>query len=560
MVKPMEMRTTQPNNNKYYIRKASGGYNGAVKGSPTIKGADVLCNCVGYANGRFGEIQNLGYIKYQLVCNAENFIEKAKAFGLEISPVPVLGGIMVWQKGATLSGNDGAGHVAVVEKVISANQIITSESGWATFAFRTITRTNDNGRWGISSAYKFRGCIVNPAIGKKGVEEIKSVTVDGEWGIMTTMLSQKVMGTTQDGIVSGQKTSCKKYLPNADTSSWEFSINGKGSALIKAIQKLIGANIDGIAGQNTIKALQRFLRTQGLYASSIDGVMGALTVRAWQKYINEHGKESETPKDDAKPEQKGYSGEFPNITVKTTEMVGRGKDIIAKAEEYAWPYGTASSKYSYKNGSPKSAYKTALKKFMKKTAKVSLSDCGYFVSTCVRASGISDTFLALKGTKEAFPSVPSTMQIVHNGKKVPDGFLKAGDIIRYKKTNGNQHTLIYYASGKIAEAGREHQFPAIEKDTKKYNASNVKLSTLQVIRAKSAIKEVTRSYLEKGDTGAEVKKLQQFLIWYGIKLTADGIFGDDTEKAVKQFQTAHGLTPDGKVGSATLAKMKAVKK
>lgn len=555
----MNMRTTQPKNNKYYIRKASGGYNGAVKGSPTIKGADVLCNCVGYANGRFGEIQNLGYIKYQLVCNAENFIEKAKSYGLTISPVPVLGGIMVWQKGKTLSGNDGAGHVAVVEKVISANEIITSESGWASFAFRTITRKNDNGRWGIGSAYKFRGCIVNPAIGKKGAEEIKSVTVDGEWGMNTTLLSQKVMKTTQDGHVSGQRTSCKKYLPNADTSSWEFSINGKGSPLIKAIQKLVGASADGIAGQGTVKAMQKFLKAQGLYTGSLDGVMGAGTVKAWQKYLNKHGKESETPKEDAKPEPKGYSGEFPNVTVKVTETVDRGKDIVAKAKEYAWAYGTASSKYSYKNGSPKSAYKTALKKFMNKTAKVSLSDCGYFVSTCVRASGVSSDFLALKGTKESFPSVPSTMQIVHKGKKIPDGFLKAGDIIRYKKSSG-QHTLMFYATGKIAEAGREHQFPAIEKDTKKYNGSNVKISTLQVLRAKPTTKQVTRSYLQKGDTGAEVKKLQQFLTWYGIKLTADGIFGDDTEKAVKQFQTANGLTADGKVGSATLAKMKAVKK
>ena len=71
-----------------------------------------------------------------------------------------------------------------------------------------------------------------------------------------------------------------------------------------------------------------------------------------------------------------------------------------------------------------------------------------------------------------------------SGKKIPDGLLQAGDIIRYKKTNGHQHTLMYYGNGKIAEAGRENQFPAIEKDTKKYNASNVKLSTRQVIRAK----------------------------------------------------------------------------
>ena len=44
------MRTSCPNNNKYYIRQANGGYNGAVQGKPTKAGANVLSNCVGYAN------------------------------------------------------------------------------------------------------------------------------------------------------------------------------------------------------------------------------------------------------------------------------------------------------------------------------------------------------------------------------------------------------------------------------------------------------------------------------------------------------------------------------
>ena len=59
---------------------------------------------------------NKGYIPYQLVCNAENFIEKAVTYGLKISSTPTLCGIMVWQKGS-LSSGDGAGHVAVVERI-----------------------------------------------------------------------------------------------------------------------------------------------------------------------------------------------------------------------------------------------------------------------------------------------------------------------------------------------------------------------------------------------------------------------------------------------------------
>lgn len=160
----MKMRTTKPSKNKYYIRQASGGYNGAVQGKPTDKNANVLSNCVGYANGRFNEIIGENKCKYQLVCNAENFIEKAKALGLKISDKPVLGGIMVWQKGNTLSGNDGAGHVAIVEKIIDDETIYTSESAYGGKAFYNATRKNTNKNWGMSSPYKFRGCIINPAV------------------------------------------------------------------------------------------------------------------------------------------------------------------------------------------------------------------------------------------------------------------------------------------------------------------------------------------------------------------------------------------------------------
>lgn len=189
----MNVRTTKPTSgNKFFITKSKGGYSTCIQGSPTDSQCNVLSNCVGYACGRFNEI--IGAMKYpSLNCNAENFIERAKnTYGLEISSVPTLGGIMVWQKG-TLSGNDGAGHVAVVEKIIDSNTIYTSESGYGGSAFWNSTRRNTNGRWGLGSAYTFRGCIVNPAIGKvvaptptpsakKSINEVAKEVIRGEWG------------------------------------------------------------------------------------------------------------------------------------------------------------------------------------------------------------------------------------------------------------------------------------------------------------------------------------------------------------------------------------------
>lgn len=196
------MRTSKPSaGNKFYNNGNNGGYSWCINGNPTDKGCNVLANCVGYACGRFNEI--IGSMKYKaLCCNAENFIERAKQAGLQVVSYPTLGGIMVWQKGSTLSGNDGAGHVAVVERIDSANQIYTSESGYGSSAFWNSIRRNDNGRWGLGNGYTFRGCIINPVIGdihyvapvkpqpstpssdinNKSVDELAKEVINGKYG------------------------------------------------------------------------------------------------------------------------------------------------------------------------------------------------------------------------------------------------------------------------------------------------------------------------------------------------------------------------------------------
>lgn len=157
------IRTTKPSNNKFYMTTDKGGYSQCVKGSPMDPNANVLSNCVGYACGRFNEV--IGEMKYpRLYCNAEKFIEAAKEYGLEISTKPVKGSILVMQKGATLSGNDGAGHVIFVEEVYDDNHIYTSESAYGGTAFYNCHRYNTNGRWGMGSGYSFRGFIVNPYV------------------------------------------------------------------------------------------------------------------------------------------------------------------------------------------------------------------------------------------------------------------------------------------------------------------------------------------------------------------------------------------------------------
>ena len=150
------IRTTRPEaGNKYYIRKASGGYSTCIQGKPTDKWCDVLSNCVGYACGAANEELGLGYEKYHLNCNAENFIERAIASGLSVYKTPQVGDIICWEGAGSL-----AGHVGIVIDVVNSNCIKVAQSGWGSSnPFYITTNYNNNGRWGLSSNYPFRGFI-----------------------------------------------------------------------------------------------------------------------------------------------------------------------------------------------------------------------------------------------------------------------------------------------------------------------------------------------------------------------------------------------------------------
>ena len=58
--------------------------------------------------------------------------------------------------------------------------------------------------------------------------------------------------------------------------------------------------------------------------------------------------------------------------------------------------------------------------------------------------------------------------------------------------------------------------------------------------------------LSIGSSGSGVQKWQNYLISEGYAVTADGIFGKETEAATKDYQTSKGLKADGIVGSLTL--------
>ena len=272
-------RTTKPGaGNKYYITKAKGGYSNAIQGKPTDPECDVLSNCVGYAYGRFNEIGGYGYCKYLSPVNAENFIQYAG--NLEVGQTPKLGACMVWKKGATLSNSDGAGHVAIVEKIISNTQIVTSESGWNSSAFWTKTRNKGNGNWGAGSGYTFLGFIYNPAPCCGGTTNATTSTASNDYTLKDFVKDvQKACGAAVDGI-AGTETVSKTVTLSAKK-------NARHNA-VRAVQKRLYAlgymevgTADGVAGVKFTSAVAHFQQDNGC---AVDGEITAQQ-KTWRKLL-----------------------------------------------------------------------------------------------------------------------------------------------------------------------------------------------------------------------------------------------------------------------------------
>lgn len=108
-------------------------------------------NCTCYAFGR--SYENLGKEPKLSHGNAGKWYDYNKQNGYyPYGSSPVLGAVAVWKKPG------GAGHVAIVE-VIDGDTVITSESGWKSFYFKTVTRSKSHSNFSQASSYSFQGFI-----------------------------------------------------------------------------------------------------------------------------------------------------------------------------------------------------------------------------------------------------------------------------------------------------------------------------------------------------------------------------------------------------------------
>lgn len=180
-------RTTAPSTtNKYYKHTSAGGVNECI----LIGNGSVLPNCVGYAWGRFYEISGK---RPKLSCgNAENWYRNTSD-GYKRGQTPKLGAVVCWAKGKVGVSGDGAGHVAVVEKIYSDGSILVSQSGYRSLRFWT-SKIKKGYKL---SGYTFLGFIYNPAVSASNPAPAKTTFKAGKnYKLQANMKVRKGAGTS----------------------------------------------------------------------------------------------------------------------------------------------------------------------------------------------------------------------------------------------------------------------------------------------------------------------------------------------------------------------------
>ena len=221
-------------------------------------------------------------------CGCQQMIELFKKLGAwqeNDAHVPQPGDVVFYDWGDSGSGdNKGySDHVGIVEKV-SGSTITVIEGNYSDSVKRRPLTVNGKYIRGYGVP-KYPVASVTETTGKPASTASK-LAVDGKWGKATTTRLQQIFGTTVDGVVSNQWAKYKTGNPGLTSGwGWKDKPNGKGSQLIKAMQKWVGmpSNAqDGEIGPATIKALQRKLGT------TVDGKVSnpSQLVKALQKWAN----------------------------------------------------------------------------------------------------------------------------------------------------------------------------------------------------------------------------------------------------------------------------------
>ena len=183
------------------------------------------------------------------------------------------------------------------------------------------------------------------------------------------------------------------------------------------------------------------------------------------------------------------------------------------------------------------------------------SDCSAWVTNCYSWAGAPDP----NGCN--YNGYGYTGTLLSHGMKIPLSDVQPGDVIVYGPGTG-WHTAIIVEAGhdpltvSMGQQG-DPSFVRVSQDGRlpqtylRFIPKDANVPHPTPVPPKPTPPKPMPGTIGPGAKGADVYKAQQLLVLKGYKLKIDGVFGQMTEAAVRNFQNQHKLIVDGVVGNQT---------
>lgn len=193
----------------------------------TLSGGELTGQCVGYAWGRFAEIQNAPCPTLP-TANAGDWWELAKGF--QKGQVPKLGAVAVWGKAGE------AGHVAIVEQVNADGSCNTSNSAYGgTRFYMQPLYPSQKYTWG--NGFYLKGFIYHPYV------------TDGTKSPSSTPSSSTPSTSTSVNKLSQFLNEAMKHVGEGGSWTWKKSGLAVGIAWCAAFVVAIGLQVGDVIGK-----------------------------------------------------------------------------------------------------------------------------------------------------------------------------------------------------------------------------------------------------------------------------------------------------------------------
>ncbi|MGN0990946.1 MAG: peptidoglycan-binding protein [Candidatus Ventricola sp.] len=379
-----------------------------------------------------------------------------------------------------------------------------------------------------------------------------SGTIDGRYASATQAAVQDFQtmnGLTADGIAGRQTQDLlysgsaqpKNFTVSASASTEEYLLLKQGTTGVE-VRKLQGrlaelgyyaGGVDGIYGETTVSAVKAFQRANGL---SGDGQAGAQTQ---SKLYSSSARYASSPVATANPD-----------AARTLTLGMTGNDVYALQErliELRYLSGVADGVFGAET-------QAALIAFQKNNSLTADGNAGS--ATLKKLAGSCKA--ASRTTPTPVPSGTVTLREGDEGENVyilqaylfELGYYTGRIDGRFSAETTEAVKAFQRANGLTADgiAGKGTQ-------SKLKSGSAVPAQSVSGETEEETLPQATElTTLRRGDQSAQVMVMQQYLANLGyLSAQPDGQFGSATERAVKLFQEANGLTADGIAGRGTLS-------